>query len=306
MKMIDLGGSGLSVSAVALGCMRIRELDVAKLERLVGAALDAGINFFDHADIYGGEESCEARFGELLRRSPGLRDRMLIQSKCGIRKGFFDFSREHILASVDRSLSRLGTDRLDVLLLHRPDTLMEPEEVAGAFEELHRTGKVRFFGVSNQNPGQMALLQRALPFKLLVDQLQFGPAHTLLIDSGLNVNLANDGGVVRDGDVLGYCRLNGITIQAWSPFQYGFFEEVFLNSPRYAQLNETLGRIGLRYNLSPAAAVIAWISRHPAGIQTIVGSTRPDRISDLARGAGVPMTREEWYEIYRAAGNRLP
>ncbi len=306
MKMIDLGGSGLQVSAVALGCMRIRELDAAAIDRLVRASLDAGINFFDHADIYGGEESCESRFGELLRRTPGLRDRMLIQSKCGIRKGFFDFSRDHILASVDRSLERLAVDHLDVLLLHRPDTLMEPEEVAEAFGRLHQAGKVRYFGVSNQNPAQMALLQQALPFKLLVDQLQFGPAHTPLIDNGLNVNLVNEGGVVRDGGTLGYCRLNNITIQAWSPFQYGFFEGVFLDSPRYALLTDTLGRIGLRYRLSPSAAAVAWIARHPARIQTIIGSTRPERIADLARGVDVRLSREEWYEIYRSAGNRLP
>ena len=293
MKSINLGNSGLKASAVALGCMRIAELDTSELEQLIDASLEAGIDFFDHADIYGGGR-CEER------------DRILIQSKCGIRPGFFDFSLPHILHSVDQSLTRLQTDHLDVLLLHRPDTLMEPEEVAEAFTRLHQSGKVRYFGVSNQNPSQMALLQKYVPFKLIVDQLQFGPAHTPLVDSGLNVNIKSPLGTMYDGGVLEYCRLNEITIQTWSPFLFGFFEGVFLTSERYAGLTQTLGRIGERYQLSPGAAAVAWVARHPAKIQTIIGSTKPQRVRENTRGADVELTREEWYEIYRAAGNRLP
>ena len=193
-----------------------------------------------------------------------------------------------------------------MLLLHRPDTLMEPEEVAEAFTRLHQSGKVRYFGVSNQNPSQMALLQKYVPFKLIVDQLQFGPAHTPLVDSGLNVNIKSPLGTMYDGGVLEYCRLNEITIQTWSPFLFGFFEGVFLTSERYAGLTQTLGRIGERYQLSPGAAAVAWVARHPAKIQTIIGSTKPQRVRENTRGADVELTREEWYEIYRAAGNRLP
>ena len=295
MKQLNLGNSGLNASAVALGCMRIGELPAEKLERLFFAALEAGINFFDHADIYGGG-LCETRFGELLARHPGLREKILLQSKCGIRKGFFDFSKKHILESVEGSLKRLQTDRLDLLLLHRPDTLMEPEEVA----------EVRHFGVSNENPAQMELLQKFLPRKLIVNQLQFGPAHTSLVDCGLNVNINSSAGTMFDGSVLEYCRLREVTIQTWSPFLFGFFEGVFLTSERYAGLTQTLGRIGERYQLSPGAAAIAWVARHPAKIQTIIGSTKPQRVRENTRGADVELTREEWYEIYRAAGNRLP
>ena len=305
MKSINLGNSGLEASADALGCMRIAELGASELAQLIDACLEAGIDFFDHADIYGGGR-CEERFGEYLHTHPGVRDRILIQSKCGIRPGFFDFSLPHILHSVDQSLTRLQTDHLDVLLLHRPDTLMEPEEVAEAFTHLHQSGKVRHFGVSNQNPSQMALLQKYVPFKLIADQLQFGPAHTPLVDSGLNVNIKSPLGTMYDGGVLEYCRLNEITIQTWSPFLFGFFEGVFLTSERYTELTRTLGRIGERYRLSPGAAAVAWVARHPAKIQTIIGSTKPQRVRENARGADVELTREEWYEIYRSAGNRLP
>lgn len=305
MKSIDLGGCGLKVSAVAMGCMRISGLPEKELDALVFSAIEAGINFFDHADIYGGG-ACEERFGGLLVKNPGLRERILLQSKCGIRKGFFDFSREHIVKSVEGSLSRLHTDHLDVLLLHRPDTLMEPEEVAGAFSELRDSGKVLHFGVSNQNPMQMALLQKYVRQKLIADQLQFGPAHSLLVDSGINVNMTSPGSVMRDGGALEYCRLNGITIQTWSPFLFGFFEGVFLASDKYAKLNETLAEIGAAHGVSADAAAVAWIARHPAGIQTILGSTKPDRIRSGCRGADVELSREEWYRIYRSAGNILP
>ena len=305
MKHLQLGLSTLHAPLAAVGCMRIADLSENELDRLVRGAIDQGLNFFDHADIYGGGE-CERSFGRLLARDESLRRKLLIQSKCGIRKGYFDFSREHILNSVDGSLQRLGTDHLDVLLLHRPDTLMEPEEVAEAFTLLFRSGKVRHFGVSNQNPGQLALLQKYIRLPLCVDQLQFGPAHTSIIDSGLNVNIKNDLGLGRDGGILEYCRLHEITIQAWSPFLFGFFEGVFLGHERYAALTEVLTRIGERYHLSPGAAAVAWIIRHPARIQPVLGTTRLERLQEYAAALEVEMTREEWYEIYRAAGNPLP
>ena len=305
MKTINLGKSGLTVSAVALGCMRIAELADNKLEKLIFTALETGINFFDHADIYGGG-NCETRFGKLLAKHPGLRGKILIQSKCGIRKGFFDFSKEHILSSVDGSLKRLQTDHLDLLLLHRPDTLMEPEEVAQAFETLHASGKVRFFGVSNENPAQMELLQKFVSQKLIVNQLQFGPAHTSLVDCGLNVNINTPAGTMFDGRVLEYCRLREITIQTWSPFQYGFMEGVFLGNEKFAALNKVLEEVGARYGVSSTTISLAWILRHPAKMQAVVGSINPKRIAECAKAAEIELSRADWYEIYRGAGHRLP
>ena len=303
MKYIELGGrGGIKVPAIALGCMRISGKEKKDVENLIDASLDCGINFFDHADIYGGGKS-EELFGEAFR---GARDSVFIQSKCGIRKGFFDFSKEHIISSVEGSLRRLKTDYLDVLLLHRPDTLMEPEEVAEAFTELENSGKVRYFGVSNEYPYQMALLQKYMPQKIVADQLQFGLAHTGMIDCGLTVNMKHENAVNRDGGALEYCRLNGITIQAWSPVMYGFFEGVFIGSPKYPKLNEELERIGNEKGVSPSAVAVAWIMRHPAKIQTVIGTTTPFRVRDYATAADIELSREEWYSLYRAAGNILP
>ena len=228
MKKLVLG-KVLPGSAIALGCMRMAALDDAAAEKVVHAALENGIDFFDHADIYGGGKS-EEIFGRVLKNNPGMRDRIVLQSKCGICRNHYDASKEHILEAADGILRRLGVDHLDSLLLHRPDALMEPDEVAEAFETLHRAGKVRYFGVSNENSGQLALLERAMPGKIIINQLQFGVAHTGMVDAGMNVNIHSDHAVVRDGAVLDYCRLHDITIQAWSPFQYGMFEGVFLGS----------------------------------------------------------------------------
>ena len=303
MKNIDLGKLGkINASAIALGCMRISGKDVKDVQTLISTALDCGINFFDHADIYGGGKSEEV-FASAFH---GKRDSVYIQSKCGIRPGFFDFSKEHIISSVEKSLKRLDTDYLDVLLLHRPDTLMEPEEVAEAFTKLEKDGKVRFFGVSNQNPYQMALLQKYMPQKIVANQLQFGLAHTGMIDCGLTVNMKHENGINRDGSVLEYCRLNDITIQAWSPIMYGFFEGIFIGSDKYPELNKELERIGEEKGVSPSAVAIAWILRHPANIQAIIGTTTPDRVRDYATAANITLSREEWYSLYRTAGNILP
>ena len=304
MKKLVLG-KVLPGSAIALGCMRMAALDDAAAEKVVHAALENGIDFFDHADIYGGGKS-EEIFGRVLKNNPGMRDRIVLQSKCGICRNHYDASKEHILEAADGILRRLGVDHLDSLLLHRPDALMEPDEVAEAFETLHRAGKVRYFGVSNENSGQLALLERAMPGKIIINQLQFGVAHTGMVDAGMNVNIHSDHAVVRDGAVLDYCRLHDITIQAWSPFQYGMFEGVFLGCEKYAKLNEELRKVAEAHGVSDSAIAVAWILRHPAGIQTIIGSKNPQRIADIARAQDVALTRQEWYRLYLAAGNPLP
>ena len=305
MKQINLGSSELKASVIALGCMRISEMSVKEVSGLVNKCVDLGINFYDHADIYGGGV-CEELFGKVLKEQPGLRDNMLIQSKCGIRKGFFDFSKEHILSSAEGILKRLDIDCLDILLLHRPDTLMEPDEVASAFDSLHNRGMVKYFGVSNMNPAQIIFLESALKQNLIVNQLQFGPAHTGMIDSGICVNMRVDQGIDRDGSILEYCRTKNITIQTWSSLQYGFFEGTFLNNKKYPKLNEALDRIAKENNITSAAAAIAWILRHPAKMQVIPGTTQASRMEDMAKAAEIEMTRPQWYEIYQSAGNILP
>ncbi len=305
MRTMKLGSSDLDVPVVAVGSMRIDALDKREAERFVHAALEQGANFFDHADIYGGG-ACEEIFAEALGMDPRVREQVLLQSKCGIREGMFDFSKEHILASVDGILKRLRTDYLDVLLLHRPDALMEPEEVAEAFDELEREGKVRHFGVSNQHPGQIELLKKAVRQPLVANQLQLSITNATMIESGFNVNMQNHAALDRDGYVLDYCRLHDITIQPWSPFQYGFFEGVFLGSDAYPELNATLDRVAERHDVSTTTLAIAWLLRHPARMQPVVGTTNADRLRDCCRAADVHLTREDWYAIYRAAGRPLP
>jgi len=300
-----LGTSNLEVPVVAVGCMRIVELDERKAERFVRAALDLGANFFDHADIYGGGR-CEEVFAKAVHMSPAVREKLILQSKCGIRKGSFDFSKEHILGSVDDILSRLHTDYLDVLLLHRPDALVEPEEVAAAFDSLQASGKVRHFGVSNQKPMQIELLRRYVRQPLIANQLQLSIAHANMISNGLHVNMTTPEATDRDGSILDYCRLHDITVQPWSPFQYGFFEGVFLGSDKYPALNEIIGSVVERYGVSDVTVAIAWLLRHPAGMQPVIGTMNERRLADSCKAAGITLTREEWYAIYIAAGNILP
>lgn len=304
MYTIELGKSGLTVPTVAVGCMRIGDMKEKQIRAFIDTVMEKGANFFDHADIYS-EGRCEEVFGKAI--TPSLREKMLIQTKCGIVPGkMFDFSYEHIISSVEGSLKRLGTDYIDVLLLHRPDALMEPEEVARAFSELKNSGKVRHFGVSNQNPYQMELLQQSLDMPLCANQLQFGVMHTPMIQSGINVNMYNESGVNRDGSVLDYCRLNKITIQPWSPMQYGFFEGCFIDNEKFPKLNVKLGEIGEKYGVSKTAVSFAWILRHPAKMMPVTGTTNLARLCDCLDAANIKLTREEWYEIYKAAGNILP
>lgn len=305
MKYYSLADGALSASAVSLGCMRLGGKSQAEAETVLKTAVDCGINFFDHADIYGGGY-CEELFGRVLRDNPSLRNKMILQTKCGIRSGFYDSSYEHIVASVEGSLARLGTDYVDVLLIHRPDALAEPEEMARAFDKLYTDGKVKHFGVSNHNPRQIELLRQACSHPILFNQLQFSPTNATMIDAGINVNTAFDGAVDRDGGVLDYCRINKITIQPWSPFQYGFFGGVFLDNNDYAPLNAALKKVADAHGLTPTGAVIAWILRHPARMQPVVGTMNPDRIREIAKAADVTISREEWYEIYRSASHNLP
>lgn len=296
----------LSVSRIAQGCMRIDRLNRSELDALIRSDLDAGITFFEHADIYGGNGRCEALFGDILRGDPALREKMILQTKCGIRPGQYDFSKEHILESVEGSLKRLGTEQVEFLVLHRPDTLVEPEEVAEAFAQLKAQGKVRHFGVSNHNSLQMALLNKYLDEPLVIDQLQFGLGHTVLVDAGLNVNMKNDEAVNRDASTLDYCRLHDITIQAWSPLQFGFIKGHFMGNPDYAGLNAKLEELGAAYGITSTAMAIAWILRHSAKIQPVVGSVNAQRMRDIAKAADVTITRKEWYDLYCATGKGLP
>ena len=306
MKTITIGANSTEVPQIALGCMRINTLAKKDAECLVRSSMEHGINFFDHADIYG-KGTCEAFFAEAVGMNSTIREKMILQTKCGIRPGgCFDFSKEHILKSADASLAKLKTDYLDFFLLHRPDTLMEPEEVAEAFHILKTSGKVKNFGVSNQNPYQISLLNQYCDNQIRVNQLQLSMTNTGMIDAGFNVNMTVDGGINRDGGILEYCRLHKITIQAWSPFQYGFFEGVFLNSDKYPKLNEVIDTIAKKYGVTNNAIAVAWISRHPAKIQTIVGTTNLTRLDEICAGSHIVLTREEWYELYRAAGNVLP
>ena len=304
MYNIELGKSNISVPTIAVGCMRISNMSKEGLDYFVNTALENGARFFDHADIYDGGR-CESLFGEVI--TPSMRENIILQTKCGIVPGkMFDFSYEHIIRSAEESLKRLKTDYIDVFLLHRPDALVEPEEVARAFEELKASGKVKAFGVSNQNPYQIQLLQNALDMPLCVNQLQFGIMHSSMIQSGINVNMFNDSAINRDGGVLDYCRLNKITIQAWSPIQYGFFEGCFIDSDKFPELNRVMDEIASRYGVNKNTIAFAWILRHPAKIQPVTGTTNTDRLKDYLKAADIILTREEWYDIYKSAGNVLP
>ncbi len=305
MRTMKLGTSNLEVPVLAVGCMRINGLEKPEAERFVQTALDNGANFFDHADIYGGG-TCEEIFADAIHMNASIREKMIIQSKCGIRKGMFDFSKEHILESVDGSLKRLKTDYLDVLLLHRPDALVEPEEVAEAFDQLLSSGKVRHFGVSNQNPMQIQLLKKYVKSPIVANQLQLSITNATMISAGFHVNMLDDSALDRDGSILDFCRLNDITIQPWSPFQYGFFEGVFLDNDKFPEINAKVNEIAAKYGVTNTTIAIAWLLRHPAHMQPVIGTMNVDRLLDCIKASEIYLTREEWYEIYRSAGNVLP
>ena len=305
MRTVKLGRSGLMVPTVSVGCMRIGGMSDLDAGALIDKALSMGANFFDHADIYGGGR-CEEKFAKVYGMNDDRREKVILQSKCGIRSGRYDFSREHILSSVDGILSRLKTDYLDVLLLHRPDILCEPEEVAETFAMLKESGKVKHFGVSNHNPMQIALLERYLEMPIVANQIQLSITNCTTMSQGINVNMENNSATMRDGSVLDYCRLNDISIQAWSPFQYGFFDGVFLDNPDFPELNRVLSEVAEAHGVSKTVITIAWLLRHPAKIIPVTGTTKVTRLEDCLKAADITLTREEWYAIYRAAGNDIP
>ncbi|MDP4084094.1 MAG: aldo/keto reductase [Bacillota bacterium] len=308
MKFNKIANTDLRASNIIMGNMRLTQLSLGEVETLIRTAMEEGINFFDHADIYGGGK-CEELFADAIQMNASIREKMIIQSKCGIvsNKNYFDFSKEYILQSVDGILKRLKTEYLDILLLHRPDPLMEPAEVAEAFEQLHSSGKVKYFGVSNHNPMQIELLQKYISQKLVVNQIQYSIVHTPVIDSGIALNMKIDQSVNRDSSILEYCRLHDITLQAWSPFQKGFFEGTFLGDfEHFKELNELLNQLAEKYGVTTTAIATAWITRHPANIQVVLGTTNPIRLKDACKGSDIILTREEWNLIYKAAGNMIP
>ena len=306
MKEILLGTTGKKMPAVVVGCMRLENKSCSEMQNFIHAALDQGAYFFDHADIYGGGQS-EAVFGEAVARDSSIkREELFLQSKCGIRQGFFDFSKEHIISSVDGILKRLQTEYLDALLLHRPDALIEPEEVAEAFDELYTKGKVRYFGVSNHKPMQIELLKRYVKQPLIINQLQFSIPVSNMIANGLEVNMTSDNAMDRDGSVLDYSRLNDMTIQAWSPFQMSNWQGCFIDSEKYPKLNEEMGVLAEQYGVSKTTIAAAWILRHPAGMQVVTGTASEKRLSEIIEAEKVTLTRQEWYRLYLAAGHILP
>ncbi|MEN0128909.1 MAG: aldo/keto reductase [Brevundimonas sp.] len=310
MKTFTLPGTDIVAPNVVLGLMRIADKTDDEVRDLLRAGRDAGIDFVDHADIYGPTlHACERRFAEAMQLTSSERAAITIQTKCGIvpADGTFDFSYDHIVDSVEGSLRALETDYIDILLLHRPDALVEPEEVARAFDDLEATGKVRAFGVSNQTPGQIDLLRKYVEQPIVANQLQLSITHAPIIAQGVATNMVDlDQSVVRDNGIVDYCRLHDITIQAWSPFQAGFFTGVFLGNEDYPELNAVIDRLAEKYDVPPIAIATAWITRHPANMQVVLGTTSPERVTGAAQGSDLPLTRPEWYELFRTAGHTLP
>jgi len=310
MKTMKMPGTDIVAPNVVLGMMRIGKMPNAEIKALVNGAIDAGMNFLDHAAVYGGEfHGCERRFGEAMGLTPSQREALILQTKVGIVPDgpYFDYSYEHIVESVDGSLAALGTDYIDILLLHRPDALVEPEDVAKAFDEIHAAGKVRAFGVSNHTPGQIELLKRNVKQPLVANQLQLSITHANLIAQGTAANMDGlDQSISRDNGILDYCRLHDITVQAWSPLQAGFFTGSFLGNADYPELNAVVDLLAQKYDVPPIAIAIAWITRHPANMQVVIGTTSLERVAGAALGSDVPLTRPEWYDLFRAAGHTIP
>ena len=308
MRYITLGQDDKELSEIVLGMMRIKDKSVKEVEELVETALSVGINAFDLADIYG-RGRCEELLGLVLKNRQDLREEMWIQSKCGIRIEeftYFDFSKDYIIKSVDGILQRLKIDHLDSLLLHRPDALMESDQVAEAFDLLYKQGKVRDFGVSNQNPMMMELLKKEVKQPLSINQLQLSAAFTPGFESGFHVNMEDSQAAMRDGSIFEYCKLHDVVIQAWSVLQFGYFKGNFVGNEKFQALNQVLDRLAFKYGVTPSTIAISWILRYPAKIQAVVGTTNPKHLREVSQAANFSLTRKEWYEIYLAAGNNLP
>lgn len=306
MKYVQIGNTGIEASRIALGMMRSSLHEAKEMRMLLETATELGINFVDHADIYAWKNVSEELYGQVMKDAPELRDKFSVQTKCGICRGYYDSSYEHIMESVETSLRRMNLDTIDMLLLHRPDALMEPEEIARAFEELQSSGKVKHFGVSNMNPGQIENLKRCIKQEIAVDQVQMSIVHAPMIDAGIYVNMTEDRAIMRDGSLLDYAQCNQMTVQAWSVIQTGWKRGTFLDNPEYSELNAVLERLSEKYRVSKSAIAIAWILRHPANIQPITGTADPKHLREVAKAADVVLTRQEWYELYLSAGRPLP
>lgn len=304
MKKIKLGNTGMQVPAMVVGCMRMQSLEGVEAEYFIRSAIEMELNYFDHADIYGNGQ-CEEIFAKAVRMTPSMREQLILQSKCGIRDGMYDFSKEYIIRSVEGILRRLRTEYLDVLALHRPDALIDPVEVAEAVDILQKKGMIRYFGVSNHNAMQIQLIQKYLGTDICINQMQFGLAHCSMVKSGLNANTENEYACDRDGDVLNFCRLNNITLQAWSPLQYGMFQGTFLGNEKFGVLNKKIDQLAEKYEVSGAAVAAAWIWRHPADLQVVSGTMKIQHLREMALGMDIPLTRKEWYELYTAGGSQL-
>ncbi len=306
MKEIKMGPSTLTIPAEAMGIMRMDQKSISEASQAIQVAYDNGINFIDSADIYGGGKS-EKIFGKAFKEAGISREKVFIQSKTGIVPGQgYDFSKEHIIAGVDGILDRMQIDYLDSLVLHRPDALMDPEEVAEAFDQLQASGKVRFFGVSNFNPSEIELLQSAITQRIMFDQVQLSLMHTGMIDFNFHTNMLDERSVNHDGQLLNYLQSKHITLQAWSPYQYGMFEGSFIDNPKFPKVNELLQKLADKYDVGKNAIAAAWILRLPLNVQILVGSMNPAHIADSAKGADIELSRQEWYDLYLAAGNDLP
>lgn len=317
MAQINLGGSGLMVPQIALGVMRMGDKTEAEAQAVVETALSKGVNFFDTADIYGNGASTKS-LAKALKAVGAKREDIILQSKGGILSDAgpvaddgilgprYEFSKKHIIASVDAELARLETDYLDVFLLHRPDVLMQPEKIAAAFNDLAQQGKVKQFGVSNMNPWQVELIQSVVDQKLVANQLQFGVMHTGMVDAGLHVNMNDSRSVDHDGGILPYSQLKNMTIQAWSPFQYGMFEGHFVDNDKFPELNAKLQEIADAHHSTKNGIAVAFVLTHPANMQVILGSMTPSRLVEMIDGREIALTHQEWYDIYFAAGNDLP
>lgn len=307
MKYMQIGNTGLNASRLALGMMRSATKEAENLRELLETAVELGINFVDHADIYARKHIAEELYGQVMKEAPHLKEKFIVQTKCGIcRAGYYDSSYEHIMESVDQSLKRMNLDTIDILLLHRPDALMEPEEVARAFDELQCSGKVKHFGVSNMNPGQIENLKRYVRQEIAVDQVQLSIVHAPIIDAGIYVNMTDDRAIVRDSGLLDYAQCRGMTLQAWSVAQADKIRGSFLDHPDFLTLNAVLDRLAEKYGVTKAAIAVAWILRHPADIQPITGTTNPEHLREVAKAVDITLTRPEWYELYLSADRKLP
>ena len=290
---------------LGLGCMRLGNLTTEEAEKLISFALDNGITFFDHADIYGSRK-CETLFGEVLKRNPNFRKQMIIQSKCGICKGYYDLSKEYIIKQVEESIRLLNCEYLDILLLHRPDVLVDYDEVNEAFNYLYDKGLVKEFGVSNMNPIQIELYNKKLDHKIKYNQVQFSLIHSHMISESLFVNMSEVESAMRSGTLIEYSMLKDISLQAWSPLMASWDDGTFIDNPKYEQLNKKLEEVASKYNVTKNCIAISWILRHPANILPIVGTTSIVHLKEMIKAIDIKLTREEWYGLYLSSNHILP